>query len=298
MSFDLREKGHPTVNASTCIGCGKCVAVCPDEVFLLKNGKATPGSGVFLGCIACGHCVAACPTSSIAVHGRGMKADDAVELPPANQRATAEQLDALLLGRRSVRSFRKQEIERPVIDRILAMTATAPMGIPPSDVGVIVFHGFDKVQQFAADATVAFERAARFFNPIMLGLMRPFLGREGYMTMRDFVKPLLKMLAAKHKSGEDWFTYNAPAALLFHYGPMSGESDCHIAATYAMLAAETLGLGSCMLGTTVALNQAKDFKAKYDVPAKNKFGLALVLGYATHEYHRGVKRRLASTKFV
>ncbi len=297
MSLDLREKGRPSVNISTCIGCGHCIAVCPDEVLLLKNGKAAPGEGVFLGCIACGHCVAACPTKSIAVRGRGMRPDDAIEFS-ASPRATAEQLDALLLGRRSIRNFQKQEIDRALIERILAMTATAPMGIPPSDVGVVVFHGFDKVQQFAADASVAFERAARFFNPLMLGLMRPLMGREGYLVMRDFVKPLLKMLAEKRKVGEDWFTYNAPAALLFHYGPMSGEADCHIAATYAMLAAESLGLGSCMLGTTAALNQAKDFKAKYEVPAKNKFGLAVVLGYATREYHRGVKRRLAAVKFA
>ena len=64
------------------------------------------------------------------------------------------------------------------------------------------------------------------------------------------------MLAEKRDKGEDWFTYHAPAAFLFHYGPMSGQADCHIAATYAMLAAESLGLGSCMLGTTEALNHS------------------------------------------
>ncbi len=298
MSLDLSEKGVPVVNETTCTGCGACVAICPDRVLRLENGKARAGGGLFMGCIACGHCAAVCPTQSIAVAGRGMRADDAIELPPASQRATADQLDALLLRRRSIRRFKQQPIERAAVERILAMISTAPMGIPPSDVGVVVFHGHDRVQAFAEDACAAFQGMGWFFNPVMLGLMRPFLGKQGYKVLREFVKPLLAMLVDGRKRGEDWFTYNAPAALLFHYGPMGGPADCHIAATYAMLAAESLGLGSCMLGTTEGLNTAKPFKQKYGVPLENKFGLGLVFGYPAGEFRRGVRRRLASATWA
>ena len=251
-----------------------------------------------MGCIACGHCVAVCPTGSITVAGRGMTPDDAFELPPASHRATADQLDALLAARRSIRRFAKREVDRATIDRILAMTSTAPMGIPPSDVGVVVFHGADRVQAFAADACDAFRRMAWFFSPPMLAVMRPFIGKENYLAMRDFVKPLLKMLVDERSKGVDYFTYDAPAALLFHHGPMADPADCHIAATYAMLAAESLGLGSCMLGTTAGLNHAKPFKTKYGIPPKNKIGLGLVLGYPAEKFHNGVRRRLASVKFA
>ena len=71
-----------------------------------------------------------------------------------------------------------------------------------------------------------------------------------------------------------------------------------IAATYAMLAAESLGLGSCMLGTSVALSRNKQFKAKYGVPVENKFSVTLILGYAAVEFHSGVRRRLASIEYV
>ncbi len=298
MGFDLREKGVPTVDQSICTDCGLCVQACADGVLTLESGKVRVGKGVFVGCIACGHCVAACPTGSITVAGRGMMRDDAFELPPALPRATADQLDALLAARRSIRRFAVREVDRATIDRILAMTSTAPMGIPPSDVGVLVFHGADRVQAFAADACDAFRRMAWFFSPVMLAIMRPFLGKENYLAMRDFVKPLLRTLAEKRRKGVDWFTYDAPAALLFHHGPMADPADCHIAATYAMLAAESLGLGSCMLGTTVALNNARAFKTKCGVPLKNKIGLALVLGYPAEKFRSGVRRRLASVKFV
>lgn len=298
MGFDLHEKGVPAIDQTTCTGCGLCAKACADGVLSLDGGKARAGEGHFLGCIACGHCVAVCPTGSITVTGRGMMPSDAFELPPASQRATADQLEALLASRRSIRCFTNQEVDRATIDRILAMTSTAPMGIPPSDVGVVVFHGVDRVQAFATDACDAFQRMAWFFSPVMLAIMRPFIGKENYMAMRDFVKPLLNVLVEERKKGVDNFTYNAPAALLFHHGPMADPADCSIAATYATLAAESLGLGSCMLGTTVGLNQAKPFKTKYDIPPKNKIGLAVVLGYPAIKFRNGVRRRFESVEFA
>jgi len=297
MGLDLREKGAPAVNAATCTGCGVCVAVCPDEVLKLENGKAKASAGIFLGCIACGHCVAACPTKSISVSGRGMKSDDAMDLASAVGRATADQLQSLLQARRSVRRFKDEPIDRAMLDRILKMTSTAPMGIPPSEVGVVVFHGHDCVQALATDACAAFAGMKWFFSPVMLRLMRPFIGKDAYEVMRGFVKPLLQFLLWQRAEGKDYFTYNAPAALLFHYNPAGGEADCHIATTYAMLAAESLGLGSCMLGTTEGLNSVKWFKRKYGIPLGNKIGLGLVLGHPAVQFHRGVRRRLASVQF-
>jgi nitroreductase len=264
----------------------------------LDGAKAVAGEGVFMGCIACGQCVAMCPTKSITVTGRGMTADDAWEFAKTTPPTTADQLAALLQSRRSIRHFDRREIDRSTVDRILEMAATAPMGIPPSDVGVVVFHGRDRVQAFAKDACEAFQGMGWFFHPITLALMRPMLGKEGYAAMRDFVRPLLKTLVAKRAEGVDLFTYDAPAAMLFHHGPMADAADCHIVATYAMLAAQSMGLGSCLLGTTVGLNQARPFKDKYGIPAKNKIGLAIILGYPTTHFRRGIRRRLASVRFA
>lgn len=298
MGLDFTEKGVPAVNRETCTGCGLCVDTCPDKVLELDEGKAKAGKGEFLGCIACGHCMAVCPTESIAVTGRGMTADDRIDLPAHEQLATAEQLETLFVSRRSIRRFKDEEIDRATIDKILEMTATAPMGIPPSDVGMIVFHGHERVRALTADACDSFERMARAFNPIALTFMRLFAGREQHRLMRDFVKPLLETIVADHQRGEDTFTYDAPAALIFH-GPGSGElADCTIAATYAMLAAESLGLGSCMLGTTEAFNHDKALKAKYGFPADHKVGLGLVIGHPSVKFHSAVRRRLGSVHFA
>ena len=65
-----------------------------------------------------------------------------------------------------------------------------------------------------------------------------------------------------------------------------------------MLAAESLGLGSCLLGTAVALNYDKKLKSQYGIPAENKVGLAMPFGYPAVTFRRAVKRRLESVKFV
>jgi nitroreductase len=239
-----------------------------------------------------------CPTESIVVRGRNMAPEDRLALPPPDGRATAAQLETLLRWRRSVRRFTEQEVDRQWLDRIVAITSTAPMGIPPHEVGIVVFHGRDKVQAFAEDACWCFERLARWFNPLVLTLMRPFLGRAQHALMRDFVRPLLRLIARKRAEGIDRFTYNAPAAMLFHHTPYGDSADCHIAATYAMLSAESLGLGSCLLGTAVALTHDKQFKRKHGIPGKNKVVLALVLGHPAVEFRRGITRRLASVRFV
>jgi ferredoxin len=298
MSLSFHEHGKPIVDTAACTGCGKCVDICPDEVFSLIDGKAFAGQGVFVGCIACGHCVAVCPSAAIAVEGRGMRIGDRIELPRPQRRATADQLEALLIARRSIRHYKDQEVPREIVDQLLTMVATAPMGIPPSNVGVLVFHGREKVRQFAADACDSFKQMLKKMNPLMMGFMRLTMKKVEYDVMRHFVVPLLKYLAAAHEQGSDRFTYNAPAALLFHYGPTDDAADSHIASTYAMLAAESLGLGSCLLGTSAALNFDKQWKQKYNIPAENKIGLALCFGYPAVTYHSAVRRRLASVRFM
>jgi ferredoxin len=297
MAFTFKDRGRAVVDEKICTGCGQCVENCPDDVLSLDGGKAKPGSGIFIGCIACGQCVAICPTGAIAVEGRGMRLDDRRALP-AESRATAEGIESLFYARRSVRKFTETEVEREKIDRILRMTASAPMGIPPSDVGVVVFHGREKVARFSAEMCQSFKQMAKKLNPFILGLMRLRMKRQEYEMMRDFVVPLLKMLSQKHEEGEDKFTYDAPAALIFHRGSSADAADVHIATTYAMLAAESLSLGSCLLGTAFALNFDKELCRKYGIPAENKVGLAMCFGYPAVKYRYAVTRRLAEVQFM
>ena len=134
----------------------------------------------------------------------------------------------------------------------------------------------------------------KIFHPVVLGLMRPVLGRTQYKVMRQFVGPLFELILAKWDQGEDVFTHGAPLLLLFHHAPLADATDGAIATTYAMLAAQSLGLGSCMLGTTTALDRSPSLKAKYGIPPDHKIGLALVVGHPVPSYCQGIRRKMVS----
>ena len=57
-----------------CVGCGACVAACPNGVHrLAADGTHTVD---FAACKACGACVAACPSDALRIYGRQMGVDE------------------------------------------------------------------------------------------------------------------------------------------------------------------------------------------------------------------------------
>lgn len=297
MGLNFHDVATPRIDAARCGGCAQCAAVCPSGTLQVVDGRLGVAKRSFMGCIACGQCMTVCPTGAVQVTGRRFAPSDVIDLPQVDL-PTPEAFDALLLARRSVRRFTEQEVERSVVDRILAMASTAPVGIPPTEVGVLVFHGRERVRALAADAIPVFKQLASRFTPLMRTLMRPFLGKATCQLLRDFVCPLYTQIAAEWEAGRDTFTYDAPLAMLFHSSTAGDAADEHIAATHAMLAAQSFGLGTCLLGTPAGLNQDRRFKDKYGIPPASKIGLALVAGYPTTRFRRGIRRQWADLRFA
>lgn len=97
------------------------------------------------------------------------------------------------------------------------------------------------------------------------------------------------------KEGRDELLYGAPCAMLFHHSPYADPADSTIAATYAMLAAHSLGLGSCMIGMVSPMMQRdKQLMDKYQIPKGNKLGIVLIMGYPQFPYQHTIRRKLAS----
>ena len=51
------------VDKDKCTGVGECVMVCPVEVFVIENGKASPTGETW--CIGCESCIEVCPNNAI-----------------------------------------------------------------------------------------------------------------------------------------------------------------------------------------------------------------------------------------
>jgi len=62
-----------------------------------------------------------------------------------------------------------------------------------------------------------------------------------------------------------------------------------------MLAAESLGLGTCMVGSIHPFlsHGGTSLKKKYKINPGSKTGIFLIIGYPKVKYHKGIKRTFA-----
>jgi ferredoxin len=293
------EPGNPAIEQAVCTLCGACVVACPVGVLTRGGENIAIDRNVAFGCIACGHCMMVCPKGCITVAGRGVNPADLVDLPRGEERAAVGQLEALMLARRSVRHFNGEEVPREMVERVVAAAATAPMGIPPWEVGVTVFHGRDKVRTLAWDTVDAYEGFLKYVdNPLAAGLLGLLMKKSAGQWFESFIIPLGRELVAGRKSGKDLVLYDAPAALMFHVSPYADGADAFIACTYAMLAAESLGLGTTMIGCVAPMvSRSKSLLTKYGLPAGHLPKLVLIMGHPAISYRRAIRRSFQSVRY-
>ncbi len=293
-----REKGKITIYPEKCNGCGLCVSVCKDFSLQMADEKVALTEVPLFGCIGCGHCMAICPTGAIEIHGRELSSDDLFVLPKKETAAGYDELLNLLKRRRSMREFKDMPLEKELIEKILNAASTAPMGIPPSDVNILMLDTPEKVRKFSNDFCAYLESIQWIVSKWFLALLRPFISKSNNDLFVRFVKPMFDIYIGNMKKGVDLVTYDAPMAMYFYGSPYCDPADPLIAATFAMIAGESLGLGTCMLGGIHPMIQsgkkAKAFREKQGIKFASREGLFVIFGYPKVKYSKGIHRTFAS----
>ena len=294
-----REAGTVAIDRQTCTDCGCCAQICPTDVLRLDAGRVEIHPDSPLGCIACGHCMMVCPEESVTVTGRGLSPADLVPLPPPEQRATADALAALLQARRSVRRFAEQELDPALLERIVALAASGPMGIPPWDVSCVIVRGRAHVRHLAEEIVQGYAGFLKVVRPWVLTVLRPFVRKTTFERFQSFIRPLAEMYVGGHRQGRDLLFYDAPAVLVFHHSPYADLADATIACTYAMLIAEALGLGTTMIGGAAPMLQRNPTLCRrLGIPAGHTPAIALILGHPATRFLRAVRRRFVDVQMV
>ncbi len=276
-----------------------CARVCAAAVLQMTNGRVQVNANSPFGCLGCGHCMMSCPTGSVTVTGRDIDPRNLDALPAPQDRANAAALDALMKSRRSVRLFADKEVAQEDLDHIVATASTAPMGIPPWDVGVVTLRGRGKVRDLAAEIIKGYEGFLKLFRPWVLNVMRPFIGRARYELYADFVVPLAQTYVDYWRNGRDVLFYDAPALIVFHHSPYADAVDASIACTYAMLSAESLGLGTTWIGgAPPVLQRNKTLCRSLGIPEKNCASAALIVGWPDVRFLKTVRRGFTSVNRI
>ena len=290
------------IDDAACRGCGLCVDVCKDFGLKLENGKAKLTASSLFGCVGCGHCMAICPVGAVTVRGRALGPEDLFPLPPKEDAATFHSLYALLQRRRSVREFLPTPVEPQLVENILDAARTAPVGLPPSDVRVLVLDSQEKNHAFAHDFCAHLKTLRWLTAPWFLLLMRPFWGKANDALFRNFVRPALGAFTAAMDAGQNIVTYDAPLAMYFYGSAYSDPADPLVAASCAMLAGESLGLGTCMIGSVHPLIQrggsAARFRRRHGIHNTSREGVMVLFGYPRMAYSKGIRRSFAAVAYA
>ena len=111
-----------SIDFEKCIGCLKCVSVCPAGVLDEKDGNPIVKNRRF--CLKCMHCAAVCPQNAITCGGKpGIYNEEALSEYPEN---FTKDLEQHIMRRRSYRSFRPVPVEKEKILHALTVSEWAP----------------------------------------------------------------------------------------------------------------------------------------------------------------------------
>ena len=99
----------------------------------------------------------------------------------------------------------------------------------------------------------------------------------------------------------DRSTRGAPAVIIFHAdkGAEEHSDNSLIWATYAMMAAQSLGLGATMISLVpAAINKVKEVREAFRIPEEHEAVVSVITGYPKYKYKRGIKRTSHTVHFL
>lgn len=292
------EKKVDRIDHLKCIRCSRCVSICPEVHLDLIENKIREIDDDLHSCIFCGHCMSVCPTQAIVVEG--FDYSDFIDLP--DKLPSLHDFELLLKARRSTRRYQDKPVPKELIQKIIDAAALAPMSIPPHRVEIIVLDSKEKVAELVTPVIGELKNwIYAFSNPFIRLMMRPTVPANLMKALVDTIIPLAKGIVHASSKGKDYLAYDVPALLLFHANKNedSYNENCVIAYTYATIAAEGLGLGSCIIGMIPpAIDKNKKLREKYGIPKENQVCGCLILGYPRSTFNRSIPREFRSVRWM
>jgi len=284
------------INPDSCIGCGLCVEGCPAKKLSMENGKAVVSGTYSMGC---GHCEAVCPVLAIRVEAlahpfiMSSVATDDRWLPHGEY--DTEQLVRLMRSRRSCRNYTKKRIERNLLEDLVKIGTTAPSGTNSQLWTFTVIPCRREVVTLGEQIARYFQKLNRMAEkPWLRFFSRAFAGDALERYYRRYYETVRKGLQLWEKDRVDTLFHGATAAIIVGGRRSAGSplEDGLLASQNILLAAHSLGLGSCMIGFAVAaINRDKEIRQMLEIPGDESVYTFIALGYPAEKYYRAAHRK-------
>ena len=256
-----------TIDQDKCEQDGLCVAVCPRGIIQMNIGESYPAitEGCDDSCLECGHCMAVCPHQALQLQ----KFTGVTPAPSSPSKLpTNEQLIQLIRGRRSIRAYKKNPVEREIIREIIDLARYAPNAKNSQMLHWLVIDNEDEISTLR-EHTLDWIKNSLSQNP----------SNENTQVLERIIQA--------HEQGDDFLLRNAPGLILLH-APKEypfGLVDGVIATATFELIASSKSIGTCWAG--FFMSAAKSWAPLRDalkLPDGHRLTTALMVGYPKFRY--------------
>ena len=291
------------IDRARCIKCEECVNSCSVQLFKVireeNMEKHIEFSDPYGRCFRCAHCLSICPTDAINFEGAESPYFFVEAKNPENI-ITTEDFMKLVRSRKSIRRYLDKSVEKEKIESILEAMRYSPSASNRQNREFIVITNKDKIAELSKDVGSLMARAKRYLKfkyliaPFLTGVLKKrVLSKKTKFALDDFFE--------RTKKGDDMIFFKAPCVIILHspiYSKMS-PSDAGIAITHGMLAALSLGLGTCWIGFAHEyFSRTKEARKKWGIPSNHDVFGVFILGYPELEFLAGPPRRPLKVNWI
>lgn len=299
----LMEENRIIFDRDLCDGCGACVTVCPTGTISLVDGKAAATGGES---ILCGHCEAACPLKAVRVTAIDEEmclyktfTTEKQWLPPGTFDTSV--LVQLMASRRSCRSFTDCPVDRAILEDLIKTGITAPSGTNSQAWTFTLLPTRRAVTSLAEQIASYFERLNVTAEKPLLRLFLKLTGRgELDAYYRGYYRKVKEALEAWHGSGRDRLFHGSTAAIVVGSKPGAScpAEDALLATQNILLAAHSMGLGSCLIGYAVAaMKKDPSIRQFIGIPSEEEIHAVIALGYPGEVYQEIAGRKKVTPRY-
>ena len=258
------------IDQEKCIGCGLCAGDCLGKAISLESGKAE----MIKGCFMCGHCVAICPTKAVSFVGDKYDMGDVEDMAGGFGIGSDTMLHAIKV-RRSIRQFKKQAVDRAMLETILEAGRFSPTASNAQNVSYIVFsEETEELRRISMEELRSYEHDEEAFKKVF----PPPMSRD----RMDF-------------KNDDFLFKGAPAVILTISPSVVNGT---IAAANMELQGVAQGLGMLYVGFFVRMAaQSRRIREFLGLADDEQVVNCLCFGWPDVEYRRSVPRRKLNAKW-
>lgn len=217
------------IDQGKCSKCKLCIQECRRGYFYVKKNGEIAFNEKLNTCNLCGHCIAICPEDAILLENlNDVETFSGIDSPDTI--VGYEKLFRLLRAKRSIREYKNKKVPKSLIEKVFEAMRYAPSAGNARTWRYLILSDSEKIEKLSDEVIKA---------------QYLYLGFQSEEHAVQYFKSL----------GRTIF-HNAPHVIILYYRIVEKNptmigliaNDAGIALTYGMLAAESLGLGTCWIG--------------------------------------------------